>query len=173
MMKKSDMPHVSVFTPCYLKPVDMKRCRASVHESGRGVGFHQCLRDKKLLEHDGMLFCKQHHPPSIQARDEKSRKCTYKRFGGACGAKLKIYEVGPWCLRCRARHAEDVRAEKVRAYNRVEALLAAIDNPKLPLTKSLIKAVKLRGLPKNPYAIMSTTARPGSPHSPSSASRPA
>ena len=51
----------------YEASIDTSRCRASVHDSGRGVGFHQCGRrpakDKRL--------CRQHSPEAQAERDKK------------------------------------------------------------------------------------------------------
>lgn len=50
--------------------VDMERCRASVHDGGRGCGFHQCGR-KKVVEVDGIGYCKQHSPQGQAKRDRE------------------------------------------------------------------------------------------------------
>lgn len=46
------------------------RCRASVHEQGRGVGFYQCTR-KATVTIDGYSFCGQHGRKIQQRLDEK------------------------------------------------------------------------------------------------------
>ncbi len=167
---KPDMQGVGVFTPRYLQSVRTDQCRASVHEEGRGVGFHQCLRDKGLLSYCGLLFCKQHHPPSIKAREAAKRRCSYPRFGTKHGAPLKKNEAGPWCRCCKEDHAHHVSRAKAMAYDRIARLLAALPTPvKLPFTNKVIAAMKLCGVPKLP----GTTSRPGSPPSRSSKNRPA
>lgn len=59
------------FTPHWsYERVDDTRCRASVHNGGRDVGFHQCLR--KPLE--GEKYCKQHSPEAETARREAGER---------------------------------------------------------------------------------------------------
>lgn len=61
--------------------LDLERCRASVPEGGRSVGFRQCGRSGKyplaagdgktnIKDEDGnnVMFCKQHHPSTIAER---------------------------------------------------------------------------------------------------------
>lgn len=50
-------------------PVDPTRCRASVHEKGRGCLIYQCQR--KAVQGK---WCKQHHPDAIKARNEASER---------------------------------------------------------------------------------------------------
>lgn len=66
--------------------VDESRCRASVHDGGRGCGFHQCSR-KTVVVVDGYGFCKQHSPEAQKARDreceeryQKEREATERRY---------------------------------------------------------------------------------------------
>jgi hypothetical protein len=51
---------------------DPERCKASVHEPGRGVRIHQCLRKPKR---DG--WCEIHHPDTEKQR-EYSRDARYE-----------------------------------------------------------------------------------------------
>ena len=135
---KLDMQGVSVFTPGYMQSVNVNHCCASVHEEGRGCRFYQCQRDKRLLEYGGMLFCKQHHPPSIKAREDKARRCMYTGHAfGLCGAKLKKDELGVMCRECRAFHVRQVNSAKVAAYDRAMSLFADLPTPKLPFTRSV------------------------------------
>lgn len=56
--------------------VDMSRCRAEVWSRERWARWHQCTR-KGEIEHNGMLFCKQHSPDAEAKRkaemDERDR----------------------------------------------------------------------------------------------------
>lgn len=52
--------------------VDKARCRASVHEGGRGVGFHQCL--KKPMT--GERYCSVHLPANVKKRQDDN----YRRY---------------------------------------------------------------------------------------------
>jgi len=72
---------VSIYTPLKWQEslgysVSLDRCRASVHEGGRGVGFHQCGRKPTVTrEVDGQEygFCKQHDPVEVAKRNAASR----------------------------------------------------------------------------------------------------
>ena len=59
------------------------RCAASVPQGGRMVGFHQCQRKGKYSDADGTLWCKQHHPDTLDAKErawqEKHRTEQKKR----------------------------------------------------------------------------------------------
>lgn len=59
----------SVYRPhgAFDQSFSASQCAASVHDSGRGVGFHQCQR-KGTLEHDGHKWCKQHFPPNVEKK---------------------------------------------------------------------------------------------------------
>ena len=48
-------------------------CAASVHDTGRGVGFHQCCRKGKYsYDYKGKTyyFCKTHHPQTQLEKHE-------------------------------------------------------------------------------------------------------
>jgi hypothetical protein len=46
--------------------VNVENCRASVHNS-IGISFHQC-GNKGTKEHEGLLWCGTHYPPSVAKR---------------------------------------------------------------------------------------------------------
>ena len=55
----------------YAAAVDLKCCRASVHSGGRDVAFYQCSRKGRYegeLEGGKYLFCKQHHPDTVEEK---------------------------------------------------------------------------------------------------------
>lgn len=74
----------TIYTPhtAFKAKVDLTRCRAAVHEGGRGVGFHQCTKKgtKSWTDPDSglmFLFCTGktgHHPDDEAARDAERRK---------------------------------------------------------------------------------------------------
>lgn len=43
------------------------QCRASVHDEGRSVTFHQCRR-RGVIEEGGYWWCKAHHPTSVKRK---------------------------------------------------------------------------------------------------------
>jgi len=53
----------------YGRPVDPKRCKASVSESGRSLWYNQCSRKPWK---DG--WCKQHHPDTTAARRAQAQE---------------------------------------------------------------------------------------------------
>ena len=56
----------------YEAPFDPKRCAQNVFSGYRG---HQCERNGKYPDEDGVLWCKQHHPDTAQKKkDEWERK---------------------------------------------------------------------------------------------------
>lgn len=55
---------------------DPNRCAASVHDGGRGVGFHQCFRKGKHDE-GGHRWCSQHRP-SAEAKRKQEADAKYK-----------------------------------------------------------------------------------------------
>lgn len=69
-------PGVDVYAPLGWQKgvgygVSMTRCRASVHAGG-GWGFHQCAR-KGVVEEHGYLWCKQHAPSAVTARNAEAQ----------------------------------------------------------------------------------------------------
>lgn len=54
-------------------PVDMARCRVSVHDGGRWSSFHQCRLSKKV-ERDGIGYCTKHDPENAKRRDAARAK---------------------------------------------------------------------------------------------------
>ena len=44
-----------------------EKCKESVHDTGRGVGFHKCFNNAKK---DG--YCGIHHPDAVKRRREKN-----------------------------------------------------------------------------------------------------
>ena len=66
-MKHIYKPHTK-----YEASFDPKRCAQNVFSGYRG---HQCERNGKYPEEDGVLRCKQHHPDTVQKKkDEWERK---------------------------------------------------------------------------------------------------
>lgn len=86
------------------KPVDPKRCAASVWDNWTN---YQCRR-KGILEHQGRLWCKQHHPPTYDAKRR---------------AKQAKWEALDREIEQKARDAEDI--PKFRALAKRAAELVA------------------------------------------------
>lgn len=72
-------------------PLNPARCKASVHEPGRGMFIHQCSRKPWK---DG--WCGQHHPDSEKARQEAASN----RWAAETRAKERNSALGSvWWLR--------------------------------------------------------------------------
>lgn len=65
----------------WTREVDVGRCRAAVHDGGRGSGFHQCLRKTGLRSWTdpdtcvAYMFCtggNGHHPDEVERRRQES-----------------------------------------------------------------------------------------------------
>lgn len=75
-------------------PIEPDKCRASVHNGGRGGGFHQCPRNpkvqRKVKGHRGKVgFCKQHDPEAVAARDAERRE----RWDAENLARDRVYQM--------------------------------------------------------------------------------
>ena len=77
----------------YEAKVDPERCKAAVHDIGRGCGIHQCRRK---IGRDG--WCKQHHPEAEAAR----RQAASDRWD----ADIKAREDARRCKECPALRAD-------------------------------------------------------------------
>lgn len=93
------MPHWSY------EKVDPTRCKASVHDEGRGVGFHQCSRKPKI---DG--WCTHHEPENERRR------------------MAKVQE------KQEARSAQSIYARHTRALARIAELEAEVAKRRLALS---------------------------------------
>lgn len=49
-------------------------CYQAVHDSGRGVGFHQCGRKWKVEDASGNRWCSQHDPKAVEEKEAEGRK---------------------------------------------------------------------------------------------------
>ena len=74
------------------RPVDLERCRASVHEPGRGIRFHQCQRKKKVTDAQGLGWCTQHSPAGVSKRRaaEDAKYRAYQLKGLVEGAQRSV-----------------------------------------------------------------------------------
>ncbi len=126
------------------------RCVQTVYE-GPWSHAHQCSRTG-TLKYKKKLYCKQHHPPSIEARAQAARRCTWEWDKNTpCNTVLRPKDKGPWCQHCRSREANYVVLEKARAYDRVTKLLdqcEAGDIRVYSLPEKIRRAMKLKGLQK-------------------------
>ena len=68
----------------YDRPVDPDRCKAAVHERGRGVNSYQCQRKSKK---DG--WCLQHHPDTVAERQRKADERYKKQRANSPIARLR------------------------------------------------------------------------------------
>ena len=101
-------------------PIEPDKCRAAVHNAGRGGGFHQCSRNPKVqrkMEGEKVGFCQQHDPEVVAARD-KARRDEYAALG-------------------RARESHYARKEL-----REKIVTALLKEPDLELTPRLERLVK-------------------------------
>lgn len=89
--------------------VSTDRCRASVHEGGRGVGFHQCNRKPVVtreVEGKEYGFCKQHDPVAVKEKDAARRA----RWDAESAARQ-----AEWALAQRRRAALPLLLEAMQA----------------------------------------------------------
>ena len=63
-------------------------CAKSVPDDGRSMSFHQCLR-RGINEEDGKLWCKQHTPSIVAAKDYERRQ-KWKKEGVISDARWDI-----------------------------------------------------------------------------------
>ena len=78
-------------------PIRMKDCRALVHDSGRGVSFHQCQR-AATVKRKGIGYCKRHDPVAVAKADaERQRKWDeeYKRKEAGQERKATRFNLFP------------------------------------------------------------------------------
>lgn len=126
------------------------RCAETVYD-GLWSQKHQCSR-KSTLKYKGKLYCKQHHPPSIEARKTQGRFCTWQwSKGNLCNARLRKEDKGPWCRHCRRREADMRMAEKSLAYDRVMKLLDKLEQDGAGVLKfpmRVRRTMRLKGLQK-------------------------
>jgi hypothetical protein len=109
----AEVVEMSIYTPLKWQEsigyrVNPDRCRASVHESGRGVGFHQCGRKPTVTrEVNGKEygFCKQHDPQAVAAA-RAIRDAKYKAESDARNAA--------WALAARQRTALPMLVEAMK-----------------------------------------------------------
>jgi len=50
------------------------RCAEAVHDTGRGVGFHQCSRKWKVKDAEGNRWCAQHDPAIVAEKRDAQEK---------------------------------------------------------------------------------------------------
>lgn len=65
-------PRETVRNGYWAAPIDMARCRVQTYESV-SRNFSQCAR-KKVVEVDGIGYCKQHSPEAQEARARQRRE---------------------------------------------------------------------------------------------------
>lgn len=75
----------------YESPVDPKRCRASVHETGRSCRSHQCLQNAKHPTDPGgpIEWCTTHSPAKC-AEKRKAQEAKWNRETAAVDRRERI-----------------------------------------------------------------------------------
>ena len=86
------LTHISMYAPRNgSAPVDHARCRADVHERGRGIRFYQCQRKKKVTDSQGLGWCGQHSPAGV-AKSKAKADTRYENWA-AEGARLSAMKA--------------------------------------------------------------------------------
>lgn len=63
-----------VYTPRHTGgKISPNYCYQAVHDTGRGVGFHQCGRRWKVEDESGNRWCSQHDPKTVARKDAEAR----------------------------------------------------------------------------------------------------
>lgn len=111
-----------------MKPVSPeKRCAKQVYSGGSFHG-HRCTR-LGILEHGGKLWCTQHYPPNVEARDQ-SRHAQWERE----------WAERDW-QRAEAKRSQAELERKAAAYDRLVAELDRWDKLQGPMYTVIPRSV--------------------------------
>lgn len=122
---RNETQNSSGLHPCQpIRCDDLKRCAQRIFEPN-GYYSSQCSR-RGILEHDGKLWCKQHHPPTAEAKDAERRKRRDEKWAEQ-DRKLAA-----------SKAAWDELRRKAEAYDRLVAALGRVESM---LTKREIRAI--------------------------------